>query len=440
MDATQEHRIVLVTGPSGAGRTTAINALEDLGYEVIDNLPLSLVERLTEGAALPRPVALGLDVRNRDFNATALIELIDRLTRNPAVALDVIYLDCRPDELIRRYAQTRRRHPLAPAETPAEGIEREIDLLAPIRVRADVLIDTTEMSPHDLKADIARWFGRTETSRLAVSLQSFSYKRGLPRGVDMVFDCRFLSNPHWVPELRDLDGRDPRVAAHVEADPRFAAFFDKLADLVKFLLRHNWKKARRTSPSALAVPEGNTGRLPLQKNWQSALRTKDGRWQNDIANWNAAAQQPLCRRSRSNGQDEHEAMIGIVIVAHGGLAREYLSAVEHVVGKQEGMVAIAIEEDHDRDRKQIEIIAAAKSVDRGDGVLVVTDMFGGSPSNLSLPACVGSDRRILYGANLPMLIKLAKSRDMAVPDAVTAALDAGRKYINSLDLGSGERP
>ena len=133
-------------------------------------------------------------------------------------------------------------------------------------------------------------------------------------------------------------------------------------------------------------------------------------------------------------------MIGIVIVAHGGLAREYLSAVEHVVGKQEGMVAIAIEEDHDRDRKQGEIIAAAKSVDRGDGVLVVTDMFGGSPSNLSLPACVGSDRRILYGANLPMLIKLAKSRDMAVPDAVTAALDAGRKYINSLDLGTGERP
>ncbi len=133
-------------------------------------------------------------------------------------------------------------------------------------------------------------------------------------------------------------------------------------------------------------------------------------------------------------------MIGIVIVAHGGLAREYLSAVEHVVGKQEGMVAIAIEEDHDRDRKQDEIMRAAKGVDQGSGVLVVTDMFGGSPSNLSLPACVGHDRRILYGANLPMLIKLAKSRDLPVPEAVSAALDAGRKYINSLDLGAGERP
>jgi mannose PTS system EIIA component len=133
-------------------------------------------------------------------------------------------------------------------------------------------------------------------------------------------------------------------------------------------------------------------------------------------------------------------VIGIVIVAHGGLAREYLSAVEHVVGKQEGMVAVAIEEDHDREDKQDEICRAANGVDAGDGVLVVTDMFGGSPSNLSLPACMGRDRRILYGANLPMLIKLAKSRELGVNEAVVAALDAGRKYINSLDLGAGERP
>ena len=128
-------------------------------------------------------------------------------------------------------------------------------------------------------------------------------------------------------------------------------------------------------------------------------------------------------------------MIGIVIVAHGGLAREYLSAVEHVVGKQTAMAAIAIEDDHDRTAKQAEICAAATAVDSGGGVVVVTDMFGGSPSNLSLPACMGRDRRIVYGANLPMLIKLAKSRELSVPDAVALALDAGRKYINSLDLG-----
>jgi PTS system mannose-specific IIA component len=130
-------------------------------------------------------------------------------------------------------------------------------------------------------------------------------------------------------------------------------------------------------------------------------------------------------------------LIGIVIVAHGGLAREYLSAVEHVVGKQDGVRAISIEDDHDRSAKQAEICDAADAVDVGQGVVLVTDMFGGSPSNLSLPACATSGRRILYGANLPMLIKLAKSRDMAVPEAVAAALDAGRKYINSLDLGGG---
>ena len=128
-------------------------------------------------------------------------------------------------------------------------------------------------------------------------------------------------------------------------------------------------------------------------------------------------------------------MIGIVIVAHGGLAREYLSAVEHVVGKQNKMMAIAIFDEHDRAEKQAEIVQAVEAVDQGAGVVVVTDMFGGSPSNLSLPACAARNRRILYGANLPMLIKLTKSRDLPLAEAVALALDAGRKYINSLDLG-----
>lgn len=129
-------------------------------------------------------------------------------------------------------------------------------------------------------------------------------------------------------------------------------------------------------------------------------------------------------------------MIGIVIVAHGGLAREYLGAIEHVIGKQSGIVAISIEYDHDRSAKQAEIIEAAQSVDTGAGTVVVTDMFGGSPSNLSLPACATGNRRILYGANLPMLIKLAKSRDLSLPEATAAALESGRKYINSIELGS----
>jgi UPF0042 nucleotide-binding protein len=234
--AAQEHRLVLVTGPSGAGRTTAIRVLEDLGYEGIDNIPLSLVPRLVEGPPLDRPIVLGLDARNRDFNATALIELIDTLTRDPRVSLQVLYLDCAAPELIRRFSETRRRHPLAPAETPVQGIEREVDLLAPIRVRADHLIDTTELTPHDLKAEIARWFESDAAGRLSVSLQSFSYKRGVPRGVDMIFDCRFLANPYWEARLRALDGRDAAVAAFVRRDPRFAEFYRKLQDMLLFLL------------------------------------------------------------------------------------------------------------------------------------------------------------------------------------------------------------
>lgn len=255
----EEHRLVLVTGPSGAGRSTAIDALEDLGYEVIDNLPLSLIPRLIEGAPLGRPIALGLDVRNRDFNVTALIELIDVLTRDPRVGLQVVYVDCAAPELIRRYSQTRRRHPLAPAETPAEGIAREIDLLAPIRVRADHLIDTSEMSPHDLKAELARWFDASRTGevtgRLAVSLQSFSYKRGLPRGMDMVFDCRFLRNPYWETRLRDLDGRDAAVEAYVRGDPRFAEFIERLQGLVTFLLPASVAEGK----AHLAIGFGCTG-------------------------------------------------------------------------------------------------------------------------------------------------------------------------------------
>ncbi len=236
VEPAAEHRLILITGPSGAGRTTAIRVLEDLGYEGIDNIPLSLVPRLLDGPPLGRPIALGLDVRNRDFNATALIELIDLLTRDPRVALEVLYLDCSVTELIRRFSETRRRHPLAPAESPAEGIEREMDLLAPIRVRADHLIDTTELSPHDLKAEIARWFDRGTTGRLAVSVQSFSYKRGVPRGVDMIFDCRFLANPYWNPALRALDGRDSAVVDYIRTDPRFAEFFQRLHDLLLLLL------------------------------------------------------------------------------------------------------------------------------------------------------------------------------------------------------------
>lgn len=255
VETIPSHHLVLITGPSGAGRSTSFHALEDLGYEVIDNIPLSLIPRLLDGPPLDRPIALGLDVRNRDFSAATAIELIDTLTRDPRVTLEVLYLDCAPAVLIRRYNQTRRRHPLTEVATPAEGVEREMDLLAPIRVRADHLIDTSDLSPHDLKAEIFDWFGQGKTARLAVSVQSFSYKRGLPRGVDMVFDCRFLTNPYWAPDLRDSDGRDPAVAAYIESDPIFAPFFSRLQEMVQLLLPAQLQEGK----AHLAIGFGCTG-------------------------------------------------------------------------------------------------------------------------------------------------------------------------------------
>lgn len=222
--------VVLVTGPSGAGRTTAIRALEDAGYEVIDNMPLSLVDRLLDGPP-DRPLALGVDVRNRDFGADAACDLAARLEADPRWASRVLYLDCAAPRLVARFSETRRRHPLAPAGDVESGIAQERGMLAPLRERADLVIDTTALTVHELKAAVQRAFA-PDGRAMALSVQSFSFKRGLPRGLDTVFDVRFLSNPHWVPELRASTGRDPAVARHVEADGRFAGFYDRLLGLL----------------------------------------------------------------------------------------------------------------------------------------------------------------------------------------------------------------
>jgi UPF0042 nucleotide-binding protein len=229
--------IVIMSGPAGSGRTTAIRALEDIGFEAIDNLPLSFLPRLFSGGPVERPVVIGIDPRNREFAVDRLIRALAEVEAAAGRAPVLVYLDCDPTTLMRRYSETRRRHPLSPHESPLVGIGREVALLAPVRARADVLIDTSAMTPHDLKAEMRRQFGEEESrGGLAVTLHSFSYKRGLPRGVDMVIDVRFLQNPHWEPTLRPCDGRDPAVRAFVEADPGYGPFYDRLVDLLTFLL------------------------------------------------------------------------------------------------------------------------------------------------------------------------------------------------------------
>ncbi|WP_170361562.1 RNase adapter RapZ [Ruegeria arenilitoris] len=233
---TAQTRIVLVTGPSGAGRSTAIHVLEDLGYEAIDNLPMGLLLRLMEGADPSRPMALGIDARNRDFSTIGFIEFVAKLGRMSQVDLSTLYLDCSDDVLLRRFSETRRRHPVATDASPETGIRQEKELLEPIREIADTLIDTSVLNVHQLRSEVERWFAPEGGRHLAVSIESFSYKRGLPLGLDMVFDCRFLANPYWRPELREADGRNPDVASYVQADTNYAAFFERVVELLLSLL------------------------------------------------------------------------------------------------------------------------------------------------------------------------------------------------------------
>ncbi|MBO9445358.1 RNase adapter RapZ [Ruegeria sp. R14_0] len=251
----KQRRIVLVTGPSGAGRTTAIHVLEDLGFEAIDNLPMGLLTRLLDGPESDQPMALGIDARNRDFSTIGFIELAARLRGMDQADLTILYLDCTDDVLLRRFSETRRRHPVAVDASPETGVRQEKELLAPIREIADTLIDTSALNVHQLREEVERWFAPKSGRHLAVSIESFSYKRGLPRGLDMVFDCRFLANPYWRPELRAEDGRNPDVARYVQSDDNYAPFFDRVVDLLKLLL----PAFRAEGKAHLSVAFGCTG-------------------------------------------------------------------------------------------------------------------------------------------------------------------------------------
>ena len=229
--------VLIVTGMSGAGRTTAINALDDLGYEALNNFPLSLIEALIDPAAgTEQPIAIGVETRTRGFSARAMTDAIDMLRSRWRAGTMLVFLDCSDAVLLSRFSQTRRRHPLAPAEDVATGLARERDILAELRGQADAVIDTTGLTPHDLKAELERRFAPGDSAGLSVSVQSFSYRRGAPYEADMVLDCRFLKNPYWDEALRDLDGRDPRIQGFVREDALFQSFFDKLGELVLMLL------------------------------------------------------------------------------------------------------------------------------------------------------------------------------------------------------------
>lgn len=273
-------RIVFVTGPSGAGRSSALNVLEDAGFEVIDNLPMRLLPMLFDETEQTRPLALGIDARNRDFSTNTVIDLLGGLALSVGVVAELLFLDCSTDVLLHRFSETRRRHPMAPADRPAEGIRAEQELLDPLRARADVLIDTSGLNVHELRAEVEHWFAPGGKRHLSVTIQSFSYKRGLPRSVDMVYDCRFLKNPYWEPTLRTLNGTDPRVAAHVATDKRYADFFERVLDLSLLILPACREEGKSHFSIAFGCTGGQHRSVTLAE--AHALRLAEAGWQVSI--------------------------------------------------------------------------------------------------------------------------------------------------------------
>lgn len=237
----EKQRMLLVTGLLGAGKSTALKVLEDLGWEIIDNFPIRLLEGLIDKGVstekdLRGPIAIGFDSRTRGFDPRAIIALVKGLVDREDLEITTLFLDCSSGELERRYNETRRRHPLAGDAPAAAGIRAERELLEPLRRWADLLIDTTEFSTNELQQAIRERFAPDEGQPLTVTISSFGFARGMPPVADLVFDMRFLDNPHWVPELRPLTGMDQSVGDQIRKDPAFDEAYERIRDLIEMLL------------------------------------------------------------------------------------------------------------------------------------------------------------------------------------------------------------
>ncbi len=281
--------VLLVTGLSGAGKSTALKVLEDLGYEAVDNLPLSLLGPLL---AVPdgHRLAIGIDARTRAFSPQLVLQAIAQHS-TPGRPIRMLYLDCAGHELVRRFSETRRRHPMAQDRPAGDGISMERELLSDLRRVADVVIDTTDISTNDLRRAVSTRFGAPGHKSLTLTLMSFGYSRGVPRDADLVFDMRFLKNPHWVPELRPLTGLDKAVSDHVKSDPAFASAFETIVGLLTLLLPGYAKEGRAYLTVAFGCTGGRHRSVAVAEAAAAALA--DAGWPNAVVH-----------RDRAIGADE----------------------------------------------------------------------------------------------------------------------------------------
>lgn len=253
-------RVVLITGMSGAGLSVALKAFEDLGYEAVDNLRLGLVPALVAdsapgGATAGRPLAIAVDTRNANFSVEDMLRLKGELAARPEVEAALMFLECSDEALQRRFTETRRRHPLAVDRPVMDGIRRERETLWKLRDEADHVIDTSLLAIHELRRVVIGNYRTDNAVGLTLFVTSFSFRHGVPREADMVFDARFLINPHWNPKLRGLTGLDPAVAACIQGDPGYAPFMEHVGALIVPLL----PRYQQEGKSYLTVAVGCTG-------------------------------------------------------------------------------------------------------------------------------------------------------------------------------------
>ena len=269
-------RIVVITGMSGSGKSTAIRALEDSGFFCVDNLPVLLLPKLTELAGLgstARRLALVIDAREGVFLGEAPRMLED--VRRGGHQVEVVFLDSSNGAITRRFSETRRRHPLAPQGTILEGIERERSALHDIREMADQVIDTSELTVHDLKKIIQARFSPELSNAPSISILSFGYRYGVPQQADLVFDLRFLPNPYFVPELKGLTGKHPQVARFVLDRPEAQTFLDKVVDLCQFLFPRYQKEGKAYLTLALGCTGGKHRSVAVARELSQRLSGAD---------------------------------------------------------------------------------------------------------------------------------------------------------------------
>jgi UPF0042 nucleotide-binding protein len=264
---------VVITGLSGSGKSSAAKCFEDAGYYCVDNLPLELLERLLLERERLVPgtdrIAVVADVRSPGF-----VEKFPAVLDRSRGAI-LLFFEALDDVLVRRFSETRRPHPLALDRTVAEGIREERALLSPLRARADLVIDTGEWSVHDLRQHIFREYANLVTSGLVVSVTSFGFKYGIPKGADLLFDVRFLPNPYFVSGLREKTGNDPEVQEFLHAEPEFGEVQEKLEDFVRFLLPRYQQENRRYLTIAIGCTGGRHRSVALAEALARTLRTEN---------------------------------------------------------------------------------------------------------------------------------------------------------------------